>query len=264
LFALFFNLKQGVAMELGIRDQIAIVTGGGRGIGAAIAKALAQEGCQVAVCDRDSDPAHEVADEITQAGGKAFAVSADVRDSDAVKRCVDAVLARCGAVHILVNNAGFSLDGPLLEMTETQWDSVVDVCLKGSWLFAQAVVPAMVERKYGRIINIASRAHLGENNKSNYCAAKAGVIGLTNALAIELGRHNITVNAIAPGLIRTERVLGLRYYQDIDRRASERTPIQRPGVSEDVADGVLYLASSRAGFVTGETLHITGGRYSST
>lgn len=251
-------------MELGIRDQIAIVTGAGRGIGAAIARALAQEGSQVIVCDRDIAPAQDVAAAIVKAGGKALALRVDVCDAESAKSCVDRVLASYGAVHILVNNAGFSLDGSITEMSEDQWDNVVDVCLKGTWLLSRAVAPTMIARKYGRIINIASRAHLGENNKTNYCAAKAGVIGLTNALAIECGRHGITVNAVAPGLIRTERVQGSRYYEDIDRRAKERTPIQRPGLPEDVADGVLYLASTRAGFVTGETLHITGGRYSST
>jgi 3-oxoacyl-[acyl-carrier protein] reductase len=251
-------------MDIGIRNHIAIVTGAGRGIGAAIAKSLAQEGCQVVVCDKDLEPAREVAKQIGEAGGAAQALAVDVADKVSVKRCVEQVLATHGAIHILVNNAGFSLDGTIVDMSEEQWDRVVDVSLKGSWLFCQAVAPSMIERKYGRIVNIASRAHLGEINKSNYCAAKAGVVGLTNALAIELGRHDITVNAVAPGLIRTDRVQELAHYADIDRRAKERTPIQRPGLPEDIADGVLYLASARTGFVTGETLHITGGRYSST
>lgn len=251
-------------MDLGIQDHIAIVTGGARGIGAAIAEAFAREGCRVIVCDKDIGAAQETAAAIIKTGGKAEALAVDVADKASVKSCVDRVLATHGAIQILVNNAGFSLDGPLVEMREEQWDKVVDVCLKGSWLFSQAVAPSMIDRKYGRIINIASRAHLGENNKSNYSAAKAGVIGLTNALAIELGRHDITVNAIAPGVIRTERLRALAHYDDIDRRAKERTPIQRPGLPEDIAGGVLYLASSRTGFVSGETLHITGGRYSST
>ena len=250
-------------MDMGIKGRVSLVTGAGRGIGAAIAKALAAEGSVVAVCDKDLEPAQKVVAEIEASGGRALAVSADVADLEAVKRSVADVGKAVGPIDILVSNAGFSLDGPLAEMTEQQWDSVVDVCLKGCWAAARAVAPSMIERRRGRIVNIASRAHLGENNKSNYCAAKAGVIGLTNALAIELGRHDITVNAVAPGLIRTERVLGLRYYEDIDRRAKQSTPIQRPGTPEDIAAAVVFLASDQAGFVTGETLHVTGGRYSS-
>ncbi|HWU79912.1 MAG TPA: SDR family NAD(P)-dependent oxidoreductase [Caulobacter sp.] len=251
-------------MDTGIKGRTSLVTGAGRGIGAAIAKALAAEGSLVAVCDKDLEPAQTVAAEIEAAGGKALAVAVDVSSLQDVGRGVALVASTLGPIDILVNNAGFSLDGPLTDMSEQQWDSVVDVCLKGSWAMARAVAPSMIDRKRGRVINIASRAHLGENNKSNYCAAKAGVIGLTHALAIELGRHDITVNAVAPGLIRTDRVLGLRYYEDIDRRAKLSTPIQRPGMPEDIAAAVLYLASEQAGFVTGETLHVTGGRYSST
>lgn len=251
-------------MDMGIKGKVGLVTGAGRGIGAAIAKALAAEGCAVAVCDKDLEPAEQVVADIQAAGGVAMAVVADVSSLAAAHTCVAEVARQLGPVQILVNNAGFSLDGPVSDMTEAQWDSVVDVCLKGSWTFAQAVTPGMMKIASGRIINIASRAHLGENNKSNYCAAKAGVIGLTNALAIELGRHGITVNAVAPGLIRTDRVLGIRYFDDIDRRAKLSTPIQRPGMPEDIAGAVVYLASVHGGFVSGETLHVTGGRYSST
>ena len=251
-------------MDMGIKGRVSLVTGAGRGIGAAIARGLAAEGSVVAVCDKDLEPAQKVAAEIEAGGGRALAVAVDVANLEAVSRGVADVAKVLGPIDILVNNAGFSLDGPLTEMTEQQWDSVVDVCLKGCWAVARAVAPAMIERGHGRIVNIASRAHLGEFNKSNYCAAKAGVIGLTNALAIELGRHDITVNAVAPGLIRTDRVLGSRYYEDIDRRAKQSTPIQRPGMPEDIAAAVVFLASEQAGFVTGETLHVTGGRYSST
>lgn len=251
-------------MDMGLNGRVAVVTGGARGIGAAIVRALAAEGCKVAVCDRDLAPARELADEIEAGGAGATALQVDVSSRAAVRDGMAAIGERLGPIDILVNNAGFSLDGPLVEMTEAQWDTVVDVCLKGSWLCAQAVAPLMMQRRYGRIINIASRAHLGEINKSNYCAAKAGVIGLTSALAIELGRFDITVNAVAPGLIRTERVRGLGHYDDIDRRARASTPIQRPGMPDDIASAVVYLASSHGGFISGETVHVTGGRYSST
>lgn len=251
-------------MDMGLVSKIAVVTGGGRGIGAAIARALAAEGCKVGICDNDLVAAQALADELEFAGGRCIAVETDVSSAASVAAAVDTIGNRLGPVEILVNNAGFSLDGPVTEMTEEQWDTVVDVCLKGTWLFCRAVASTMIGRRFGRIINIASRAHLGEINKSNYCAAKAGVVGLTNALAIELGRFDITVNAIAPGLIRTERVLGLGHYEDIDRRARASTPIQRPGTPDDIAAAVVYLASAHAGFVSGETLHVTGGRYSST
>jgi len=251
-------------MQLDLEKKVAVVTGAGRGIGRSIAEALAAEGCAVAVCDRDRDVALEVAEAIRASGGTAEAFQADVAQRASVQEMAAAVKDSLGEAHILVNNAGFSMDAPLLQMTEEQWDQVVDVNLKGSWLCAQAFVGGMRAKGAGRIINISSRAHLGENNKTNYCAAKAGVLGLTAALALELGRDNITVNAVAPGLIRTDRVKSLRYFDDIDHRAKQSTPIQRPGVPEDIAAAVVYLASALGAFVSGETLHVTGGRYSST
>jgi len=251
-------------MDMGLGQAVALVTGGGRGIGTAIAAGLAREGCSVAVCDKDVAAAQDVARTITSAGGVAKAFELDVTSAESVRDALRAVERDLGRTGILVNNAGFSLDAPLDEMSEEQWDRVVDACLKGTWLMCRAAAPAMKAAGHGRIVNIASRAHLGENNKSNYCAAKAGVVGLTNALSIELAPHGVTVNAVAPGLIRTERVLGLRYFEDIDRRARAATPVQRPGLPEDIAAAVVFLASRHAGFISGETLHVTGGRYSST
>jgi len=251
-------------MNTKIQNRVSLVTGGAQGLGAAISMALAEQRYAVVIADKDLGAAQQLQQKITARGGKALAVSVDVSDAASVQQCLATVTQSMGNVDTLVNNAGFSLDSPLTDMTEEQWDRVVDVCLKGSWLMCRGVASAMIAAQYGRIINISSRAHLGENNKTNYCAAKAGVIGLTNALAIELGPHGITVNAIAPGLIRTERVKGLRYFEDIDRRATLSTPIKRPGLPEDIAAAVVYLASEQAGFISGETLHVTGGRYSST
>ena len=251
-------------MNLGLEGKIAVVTGAGRGIGRGIAQALGDEGCVVVVCDRDLPVAQEVADAIERNGGRAIAAQADVAKRDSVMALAARVERELGLADILVNNAGFSLDGLLLEMSDEQWDNVVDVNLKGSWLCAQAFVPGMRSKGAGRIVNISSRAHLGENKKSNYCAAKAGVIGLTRALSIELGPDNITVNSVAPGLIRTERVKAIAHFDDIDRRAQLSTPIKRPGEAADIAMAVVYLASAAGGFVSGETLHVTGGRYSST
>ena len=251
-------------MDMGLNGKVALVTGAARGIGLAIATRLAEEGCRVAVCDLDIEAAEASRNTLAAGGKTAIAVSADVSNRASVAAAVARIRVELGPIGILVNNAGFSQDAPLEEMSEEQWDRVVDVCLKGSWLCAQAVVADMKSLGGGRIINIASRAHLGESNKTNYCAAKAGVLGLTSALSIELGKYGITVNSVAPGLIRTERVLGLRYYEDIDRRAKLSTPVQKSGEPSDVAAAVMYLASSAAGFVSGDTLYVTGGRYSST
>jgi 3-oxoacyl-[acyl-carrier protein] reductase len=250
-------------MNLEIDGQVALITGAARGIGAAIARAFAAEGCQVVVLDRDLDAAEAAAKKIAGEGGNALAVEGRVDEPRSVTECLEKVLKALGPVQILINNAGFSRDGAVMTMTEAQWDEVVDVNLKGTFLMAQAVVPSMVDRRYGRIINISSRAHLGEFNKANYSAAKAGVIGLTKALSLDLGKHEITVNAIAPGLIRTERVSSLAHFDDIDRRAKLSTPIQRPGMPEDIANAALFLAARSSGFITGEVLHVTGGRYSS-
>lgn len=248
-------------MDLGIKGDIAVVTGGARGIGAGIVRGLAEEGAKVVIWDRDLEPAEELASELVAAGHETFAVQGDVASGEEVRQVVAGVVERFGGLHILVNNAGFSLDGPITEMTDEQWDRVNSVCLKGVFNTCRAAAPTMIAQDYGRIVNIASRAIVGDVNKSNYSAAKAGVVGFTRALSQELGRHAITVNAIGPGLIHTDRVKTTPFYADLDRRAREMTPIQRPGLPEDIADAVLYFASRRTGFVSGEMLFVTGGRH---
>ena len=248
-------------MDLGIKGDVAVVTGGARGIGAGIVRGLAAEGAKVVIWDRDLEPAEELASELVAAGHEAFAVQGDVASGEEVRKVIAGVVERFGGLHILVNNAGFSLDGPITEMTDEQWDRVNGVCLKGVFNTCRAAAPTMIAQAYGRIVNIASRAVVGDVNKSNYSAAKAGVVGFTRALSQELGRHAITVNAIGPGLIHTDRVKTTPFYADLDRRAREMTPIQRPGLPEDIADAVLYFASRRTGFVSGEMLFVTGGRH---
>jgi len=248
-------------MDLQINGDVAVVTGGARGIGAGIVRGLAAEGAKVIIWDRDLEPAEALAAEITAGGGTAMAVQGDVASSDDVSRVIDKVVSRFGGLHILVNNAGFSLDGPLVEMSDERWNQVYEVCLKGVFNTCRAVAPTMISQGHGRIINIASRAVVGDNNKSNYSAAKAGVVGFTRSLSIELGKHAITANAIAPGLIHTDRVKTTPFYEDLDRRAKEMTPIQRAGQPSDIADAVLYFASRRTGFVSGELLYVSGGRH---
>lgn len=247
-------------MDLGIKGHVAVVTGAGRGLGAEIAAALGEEGCKVIAWDRD-DSAQAVAEAVSQRGGEAEAVVADVTDPNAVRDVVQGVLSRHGSIEILANIAGFSRDAPLAEMTDQQWREVLDVNLTAPFYVCRAVVPAMQKKRYGRIVNMSSRARDGDNFKSNYSAAKAGVVGFTMALAIELGKSGITVNALAPGFCETDRTRGLPYYKDLRARALEETPTDRLGTPRDIADGLLYLVGARSGYITGEVLEIAGGRW---
>lgn len=247
-------------MDLEIRGHVALVTGGGRGLGAEMCLALGEEGCRVAVWDRD-EAAEEVAMKIRAAGGEAIALVGDVTDPGTVRAVVSDVLERLGSIEILVNCAGFSRDGPITEMTDTQWLDVINVNLNAPFYVTRAVVPTMLKQSYGRIVNISSRARNGDQFKSNYSAAKMGVVGLTMALALELGKSGITVNAIAPGFCETERTRNLPYYKELKARALEKTPMDRLGNERDIADGLLYLVGKRSGFITGEVLEIAGGRW---
>jgi 3-oxoacyl-[acyl-carrier protein] reductase len=249
-------------VDLGLRDKVAIVTGSGRGIGAATVQAFAREAAKVVVTDIDPASARRTAEALREAGAAAIDLAADVTRKDEVQRLMDETVRAFGTVHVLVNNAGFPKDNYLTKMPEADWDAVVDVVLKGAYLCSQAAVPHMMNQKWGRIINISSRAHLGNPGQANYSAAKAGLLGLTRALCYEDGKFNITVNAVAPGFIDTELVRALPTYEAIKERWIKNTPVPRLGRVEDIADAVLFLASERAGFITGEVLHVTGGRYS--
>lgn len=250
-------------MDLGLIDKVAIVTGSGRGIGAATARRLAQEGAKVVIADLNPDTANTTAERLRMDGHSVHCVVGDVTKAADVARLVEETVAVFGGVHILVNNAGFPRDGFITKMSEEDWDLVLDVILKGSFLACKAVMPHMIAQRWGRIVNISSRAHLGNPGQANYAAAKAGVIGLTNALALEEGRYNITVNAVAPGFVDTEMIQALPHYEQIRDRMIRGTPVQRAGQPTDIADAVAFLASERAGFISGETLHVTGGRYAS-
>jgi 3-oxoacyl-[acyl-carrier protein] reductase len=248
-------------MDLGLKDKVAIVTGSARGLGAATARRLAEEGAKVVINDINADLARTTTAALQSDGHTAHCIIADVTRIADVQRLVDETLAAFGDVHILVNNAGFPRDNLLTKMSEDDWDLVVDVMLKGSFLASKAVMPRMIEQRWGRIINMSSRAHFGNPGQANYSAAKAGLIGLARALCIEEGRYGITINCVAPGFIPTEMVQALPTFEKIKERAIEAQPIKRLGTPADIADAVAFLASERASFISGEVLHVTGGRY---
>lgn len=250
-------------MDLELQGKIAIVTGGARGIGAAIAARFGVEGAKVAVVDRDLPGAEATAAALRDVGAEAAAFSVDVADEQSVATMVSAVTDRWHTVHVLVNNAGFTRDMRITKMGVQDWDCVVDVILKGAFLCTRAVLPLMTreEQRWGRVVNISSRAHLGNPGQANYSAAKAGLIGFTRAMSLENGRYGVTVNAVAPGIIDTQAVRDLPHYQKVRENAEKNTPVPRIGRPEDVADVVTFLASARASYVSGDLLHVSGGRY---
>ena len=248
-------------MDLGLKDKVAIVTGSARGIGAATARRLAQEGAKVVVTDIRPEPARATTAALLADGLSAHCVIADITRAADVQRLVHETVDTFGGVQVLVNNAGFPRDQYLVKMSEEDWDLVTAVMLKGAFLATRAVMPRMIEQGFGRVVNISSRAHFGNPTQANYSAAKAGLIGMAKALAMEEGRYGITVNCVAPGLIDTEMVQTLPTYQALKERAIQAQPVKRLGRPQDVADAVAFLASEAAGFISGEVLHVTGGRY---
>ncbi len=248
-------------MDLGIGGQVAVVTGAGRGIGAATALLLAQEGAKVVVWDRDDGPAREITKAIEALGGEAMALTGSVSSRTDVETVTKLILARFGAIHILVNNAGFAHIGPITKTTDEQWSSVIDVHMTGAFNCIRAMSPSMIAQNYGRIVNISSLSVLGAENMAPYAAAKAGLLGLTRALAVDLGPHAITVNAIAPGYIRTDRVKASPTFPRLDPLSRRAQTLKKEGLPEDVANAVLFFASKRSGFVTGDLMYVTGGMY---
>jgi 3-oxoacyl-[acyl-carrier protein] reductase len=245
-------------------QRIAIVTGAARGIGAGVAKRLAADGMAVAVLDlNEADGATTVA-EIEKAGGKAIAVGADVSNAEQVQAAVDKVVAELGEPTVLVNNAGVTRDNLIFKMSENDWDTVMNVHLRGAFLMTKATQKYMVAAKWGRIINLSSLSATGNRGQVNYSAAKAGLQGLTKTLAIELGKFGVTANAVAPGFIVTDMTaataarLGMSF-EDFQAASAKMIPVQRVGQVEDVAAAISFFASEEAGFVSGQILYLAGG-----
>lgn len=243
-----------------LSDKVAIVTGASRGIGRAIALALASQGAKVVASARNAEALAQLAEEIKAQGGDALAVVGDVALEEDANNLVKQAVEAYGQVDVFVNNAGITRDGLLLRMKNDDWDAVLDTNLKGAFLCTRAVAKVMSKQRSGRIINISSVVgEMGNAGQANYCASKAGLLGLTKSVARELARRNVTVNAITPGFITTEMT------EDMTEKAqeamTEQIPLGRPGSAADVANAVIFLASDQSAYITGQVLGVNGGMY---
>jgi 3-oxoacyl-[acyl-carrier protein] reductase len=241
-----------------LANQIAVVTGAGRGIGRAIALKFAAKGADVVCVSRTQENSGKVAAEISALGRKAWAFAVDVADSNAVTAAAEKILADCGKVDILVNNAGVTRDGLLMRMSDADWDTVLNTNLKGAFHFTRAFFRAFARQRAGRIINISSVIGLiGNPGQSNYAASKAGLIGFTQSIARELAGRGVTVNAIAPGFIETDMTSELN--AELKANILKQIPLGKFGRADDVADAALFLAGPSAHYITGQVLTVDGG-----
>jgi len=242
-----------------MEGRVALVTGASRGIGRAIAKALAARGAAVVAAARETNAA-PVAEEIRAAGGQAEAVTLDVTAADSVEEALASTLSRFGRIDVLVNNAGIARDQLMLRMKREDWDAVLATNLTAAYSCAQAVLKPMIKQRSGRIINITSVVgQTGNAGQANYAASKAGLIGFTKALALEVASRNITVNAVAPGLIETDMTRAIS--EGAHEAWADRIPLKRLGTPDDVASAVAFLASDEASYITGQVLAVNGGMY---
>ena len=242
--------------NLPLENRVALVTGGGRGIGRAIAHELARRGAAVMVNDKSGEGI--VCGEINDAGGKASCMMADIADFAQAQELIKNTVETFGDLHILVNNAGITRDGLLLSMTEADWDLVLSVNLKGPFNCSKAAIKHMIRKRYGRIVNMASVAgQMGTAGQTNYASSKAGMIGFTKSLAREVASRNITVNAIAPGFVDTDILKAMS--QETLEAAVKMVPLGRKGKPEEIAYAVAFLASDQAAYITGQVLGVDGG-----
>ncbi len=250
-------------MDLGLQGRTVMITGAGRGIGRETARMFAAEGANLLLCDLDAAAAAEAAEAIGAAGVRALGLGGDVRRREEVDAVVARGRAEFGRIDVLVNNAGISKDVSLLKMPEEDWDLVMEVNVKAAFHCCRAVLPAMREAGWGRIINLSSRSIFGNPGQTNYSASKMAVIGFTRALSLEQARHGITVNSVAPGFVETEGMKGLEIYPRLKEAAIAKNPVGYLGEPRDIGGVICFLASEQARYITGTNILVTGGRFSS-
>ncbi len=242
------------------KDKVAVITGASRGIGRSIALALAEAGAKIVAVDLDPVATEAIVAELKEKGTEAIAVIGNVTVTADTEKMIDAAIAAFGRVDILVNNAGITRDGLLMRMKDEDWDAVMTVNLKGAFLCSRAAAKVMTKQRYGRIINIASVVgQMGNAGQANYCASKAGLIGLTKSNARELAKRNVTVNAVAPGFIATAMTDALP--EKVRDELTAQIPLARLGSADDIANAVVFLALEKSAYITGQVIAVNGGMY---
>jgi 3-oxoacyl-[acyl-carrier protein] reductase len=240
-----------------LEDKVALIIGAGAGIGKSTALRFGEEGAKVVIIDIDEEAGRKVKSMIEEIKGVAAFFPVDVRNSSKVNELIDDVVKRYGRIDILVNNVGRPKDAFLIKMTEEDWDLTLELNLKSVFLFSRKVAPVMIEQKYGKIINITSMAYQGNPGQANYAAAKSGIVGFTKSLAKELGRFNVNVNAVSPGVIDTPLLRS--FDEKVIERLLKDVPLRRIGEPLDVANTILFLSTDESKYITGQVLHVSGG-----